>query len=220
MEMTDDIRLVVLDFDGTMADTRHIIVKTMRQTIEHMQLEPRTEQQLASMIGLPLKESFLRLHPISEQQAEECATAYRRIFETNNTAGAVTLFPHVENTLRTLHAAGKTLTIASSRNHSSLRGFVDSMHIDDIISYMLGADDTAIHKPEPEPVLRTLRDLGFCAGQTIVVGDTDYDICMGRNAGTLTCGVTYGNGTRESLHQAGADYIIDDFAQLAHIILK
>ena len=41
---------------------------------------------------------------------------------------------------------------------------------------------------------------------------------MGRNAGVKTCGVTYGNGTRQELEDAGADYLIDDFNSLIHIL--
>ena len=69
-------------------------------------------------------------------------------------------------------------------------------------------------KPHPEPVLKTLRELGFKAAEAVVVGDTTFDIDMGRRAGATTVGVTYGNGTREQLEAHEADIVIDDFAQL------
>ena len=53
--------------------------------------------------------------------------------------------------------------------------------------------------------------------ETLVVGDTVYDIQMGQRAGIKTCGVTYGNGTREQMISAKADYIIDEFPQLINI---
>jgi len=46
------------------------------------------------------------------------------------------------------------------------------------------------------------------------VGDMNVDILMGRNAGAKTCGVTYGNGTREELEEAGADYIVDSMTDI------
>ena len=52
----------------------------------------------------------------------------------------------------------------------------------------------------------------------VVVGDTHFDILMGRNAGCATIGVTYGNGSRQSLMQAGADAIADHFEQIADMI--
>ncbi|MBR6490761.1 MAG: HAD family hydrolase, partial [Bacteroidales bacterium] len=50
--------------------------------------------------------------------------------------------------------------------------------------------------------------------QTLVVGDMDVDILMGANAGTKTCGVTYGNGTKKELEEVGADYVIDNIEEL------
>lgn len=59
--------------------------------------------------------------------------------------------------------------------------------------------------------------MNYEAAETLVVGDMAVDILMGANAGTKTCGVTYGNGTKRELEEAGADYIIDSIAQLIEI---
>ena len=64
---------------------------------------------------------------------------------------------------------------------------------------LVGADDVEKAKPNLEPVLQTLSSLGFKASETLVVGDMDVDILMGKNAGAKTCGVTYGNGTKREL---------------------
>jgi len=67
-------------------------------------------------------------------------------------------------------------------------------------------------------VVRTLTAMQFEASQTLVVGDMAVDILMGANAGTKTCGVTWGNGTRKELEEAGADYIIDKMEELISLI--
>ena len=72
-------------------------------------------------------------------------------------------------------------------------------------------------KPKPEPVLKTLAAMQFDASETLVVGDMAVDILMGGNAGTKTCGVTWGNGSRETLKEAGADYIIDRMEDLLEV---
>ena len=110
------------------------------------------------------------------------------------------------------------LTIASSRSHVSLVELSHNMGIADCISYLIGADDVKEAKPMPEPVLKTLAAMRFPASETLVVGDMAVDILMGANAGAKTCGVTWGNGRREELEQAGADYIIDRMEELLHII--
>ena len=75
-------------------------------------------------------------------------------------------------------------------------------------------------KPKPEPVLRTLATMQFEANETLVVGDMAVDILMGANAGAKTCGVTWGNGTKEELQKAGADFIIDNMQELIEIADK
>jgi phosphoglycolate phosphatase len=170
------------------------------------------------MIGLPLKQAFMDLIPMNDDMGDRCTETYRRLFYENNAVYKVPAFPHVLDTLRTLSEQGYTLTIASSRSNRSLMEFVHDMGLEAIIPYVLGADNVTHAKPHPEPVLMTLQKYGCKAEEAIVVGDTKYDIEMGRNAGVKTCGVTYGNGTRQELEDAGADYLIDDFNSLIHIL--
>lgn len=184
-------------------------------TMERLCLPVADEDVCAATIGLPLSESFRTIFPsLTENQADECAETYRAIFEENKKHLVPTVFPHVTQTLKELKRRGFTLSIASSRFNRSLIDFVRTFGFDKEISLVLGADNVTKAKPDPEPVLLTLKELGFRAGETLVVGDMPYDILMGRRAGTKTCGVTYGNSSREELAGSGADYIIDDFASL------
>lgn len=212
------IKTIILDFDGTLGDTRQLIVRTMQQTITELGLDARTDEQCAAMIGLPLRQTFTNLIPMDEEMGKCCESTYRRIFYENVSTMAVPTFPHVLETLCELAAKGFTLTIASSRSRSSLIQFVESMRLQDVISFVIASDDITHSKPHPEPVLVTLRHLGAKAEETLVVGDTTFDIDMGHNAGCTTCGVTYGNHSRQQLEEAGADYIINDFAELISIV--
>ena len=212
------MKLIILDFDGTLADTRGLIVKTMQQTLDALGLEPRTDDQCAAMIGLPLKQAFTDLLPMTDEMGEQCVETYRRIFNANNALYIIPTFPNVLETLHQLHELGYILTIASSRSNRSLREFVNDMHLNEVIPYVLGAEDVARAKPHPDPVLQTLETFNCKPEDALVVGDTWYDIEMGRRAGVRTCGVTYGNGTREELMRSGADFLMDDFGELMEII--
>ena len=92
------------------------------------------------------------------------------------------------------------------------------MGIGSLFSCIIGAQDIVHAKPDAEPVLKILDILGFMAYETLVVGDMDVDILMGANAETKTCGVTWGNGTRDDLNEAGADFIIDRIEELIKIV--
>ena len=211
------IRLVILDFDGTMADTRGLIVRTMQQVIKQLHLDERTDEQCAAMIGLPLKKTFTTLLPISEEQGKVCEQLYRKIFAASDPIKSVSLFPKVLETIAALHEKGITLTIASSRGHESLDAYVEEMNLSPYIHYVLGAEDVVNAKPYPDAVLKTINELGYSAEETLVVGDMTYDILMGQRAGARTCGVTYGNGTREELLMCHSDHIIDQFETLLTI---
>ena len=212
------MKLIILDFDGTLADTRGLIVKTMQQTLDVLGLESRTDDQCAAMIGLPLKQAFTHLLPITDEIGEKCVETYRRLFNENNALYVIPTFPNVMETLHQLHEQGYTLTIASSRSNRSLMEFVNYMHLNEVIPYVLGAEDVAHAKPHPHPVLQTLETFDCKPEDALVVGDTWYDIEMGRRAGVRTCGVTYGNGSREELMRAGADFLVDDFGELIKLV--
>ncbi|HEY9551534.1 MAG TPA: HAD-IA family hydrolase [Prevotella sp.] len=218
MDKKTKIKLVVFDFDGTLADTQTVIVDTMMGVIAELGLEQRSREQCAAMIGLPLSETFATLMPLTNEMNRRCAETYERIFRENNKPGAVKLFPHVLETLTALHQKGITLTIASSRGRQSLLRFVDDFELNGIITYVLGADDVAQAKPHPEPVLKTLRELHFAPQETLVVGDTVFDIQMGQRAQAHTCGVTFGNGKRADMEQIHTEHIIDRFSDLLGLV--
>lgn len=215
----EKIRLVILDFDGTLADTQPLIIRSLQGTIAELGLPSRTDAECASIIGLPLKECFVQLMDADDPLAERCCEVYRRLFDEYNHPGAVTLFPHVEETLRELHRRGYGMAICSSRARPTLDGFVRSFGFDEMVQAVVSADDVKRGKPYPDPALRVLSLTGCQPQEALMVGDASYDILMGRAAGCPTCGVTYGNQSAAQLRDAGADCLIDDFENLLDILL-
>ena len=216
---TMSIRLIIFDFDGTLGDTRRNIVTTMQMTIEELHLPNRSEEECAATIGLPLAGCFRTLFPdIQEELIPRCAETYRRFFNENLKTIHPEAFPGVVETLAILHQKGFKLTIASSRSRNSLTELTRKTGIADYISYILGADDVKEAKPKPEPVLKTLADMHFDAGEALVVGDMAVDILMGAHAGARTCGVTWGNGTKDELEKVGANFIIDKMEDILAIV--
>ena len=204
------IRLIILDFDGTIADTSRIIIDTIQATLRELGLPFRTREQCASRIGLPLHEVFSTLVPLDDAMTAACAATYRRLFAENNVAGAVSAFPNVIETIKALKARGVLLSIATSRSRGTLTQFLRDMGVLECFSYIVCAEDVVHAKPDPEPVLKTLRALQVAADEALVVGDAPYDIMMGNRAGTKTCAVTYGNGTVEELMAAKPDWMIKE----------
>ena len=207
-EILSGIRLIIFDFDGTLGDSQKLITDTMLATIERLNLPMRSREECARTIGLPLKECFSSIIPMTDEQAEECAKVYSEIFNVKNVPGVVKAFPGVVETLERLSSQGILMSIASSRSHRTLAKLMDELDLSKYITYLIAADDVVEKKPAAESVLKTLRHFNVEAHETLVVGDTEFDILMGRNAGTHTCGVTYGNGSKESLEAAKAEWIV------------
>ena len=211
-------KLIILDFDGTLADTRELIVRTNQEAMRRMHYPVADEASIVPTIGIPLRDGIRVLFKgISEEQIPDCVKVYREVFEDLKGQIIPALFPHVKETLAALCAQGVRFTVASARGRDSLHGFLRDMGVAPYISYVLGAEDVAHNKPHPEPVLKTLRDLSVDAADALVVGDMPVDIRMGLGAGVTTCGVSYGNADWPTLLAAGANIVIDDFAELAEL---
>lgn len=213
------VKLLIFDFDGTLADTRELIVKTNQEAQRRMHYPVCEPERIIATIGVPLREGILTMYPqIRPEELPQWVKVYREVFDSLKHQIVPTLFPHVKETLEALCSQGYTCTVASSRGSESLNDFLRDMGIAPYISYVLGADDVTHAKPHPEPVLKTLRDFSVPASQAMVIGDMPVDIQMGLGAGAWTCGVSFGNADRPTLEAAGAHYVIDDFGQLTAVV--
>lgn len=210
------MKYIIFDFDGTIGDSQALIVKTLQDTMRKRGLEVKSDVECAATIGLRLDEAFVQLFEMSAEEGMACAETYRVIFEENKQHLIVQPFPHVLETIHTLHRQGYQLAIASSRGSDSLFGYVKQMGIEDCISSIIAGDLVEHVKPAPDMVFKALEEMNGTIEEALVVGDMTYDVDMAHNAGAKACAVTYGNATREELKNA--EYIIDDFAELLDIL--
>ena len=216
--MNHSIKHIIFDFDGSLLDTAPLILATMRATFEKMGLPARTEAECRSTIGLRLVDIPARLFPEHPGIGDEYAATYRSIFNELQASYAPTMFPHVAETLAELSKKGISMAVASSRSHRSLVELLELAELSQYFSSIIGGDDVKLGKPNPDPVLAVFKQAGWTSEGTLVVGDADVDILMGKAAGCTTCGVTYGNGTLTELQNAGADHIINCFSELMTLI--
>lgn len=213
--MAKKYRLVIFDFDGTLADTSECIVKTAQRTMERLGLPMRSEWEIKQTIGLPLEECFRRLvrENRTDNLIERCTDYYREEFFTLQEQ-TIRLFPGVKGWLQRLKDEGVKIAIATSRGGKSLGMLCDQLGIGDFITMRMSSDLVTEKKPAPEMVERILAELKFSPDETLVVGDTVYDIEMGQRAGCDTCGVTWGNQSEEELKTLNPTMIISEIQNL------
>ena len=171
------------------------------------------------MIGLPLNECFLHIYPgMSEMESLDCASTYCDIFDINKTRLTPSLFPGVKEALEALSQRGMTMSVASSRGHGSLVELLEMMGVEQHFAMVVGVDNVDHAKPHPEAVLTILRAMHVVTSESLMVGDMPVDIAMGKNAGTETCAVTYGNSSREQLQESKPTFLIDDMRELVSLV--
>ena len=217
--MEREIKLVIFDFDGTLADTKENIILTFQMTMKELGVEIKSRQECAATIGLTLEDAFKVLYPgMAAEKYALLRDTYRRIFKENRKILVPGLFPEVMETLEELRRRGYLMSIASSRLSPSLHSFLEDMKITHLFEYAVGGDNVEHPKPAPDAVLQILRHYNLSAEEAFVVGDMPFDINMATNAGVKSCGVTWGNADAAQLKESGANYIIDKMSQLLEIL--
>ena len=211
---------ILFDFDGTLGDTREGIIRTVQGTLKRMGLAEADPTEVSKTIGLPLPDCFRLATSTPESRIDEATAIYREIFPAL-ALDHITLFPSVLETLALLHDKGIRMAIVSSRHHMSLDPLVQCLGIIQYIPIenVYGEDEALRPKPAPDLALKILREMELKAADTLVVGDTIYDLQMGAAAGCLTCGVTYGNQSRQQLLSAHPDHLIDHFCSLVDMTI-
>ena len=211
------IRNLIFDFDGTLADTSLGIVRCTQATLETMGLPLSTPERICATIGLPLADCFARGTDTPAERIEEACATYRRLFDSIAVPSFV-LFPGVAETLAALDARGFRMSIATSRGSRSLQMLLERMGAAAYFCASAASDTVSRHKPEPDPALYVLEKMGGKPEESLVIGDTTFDILMGQAAGCRTCGVTWGNQDRAQLQAASPDWILDRIEELPGLL--
>lgn len=211
------IKNILFDFDGTLADTAPGIIATEVATFTKMGLPIPTEAAMRSGIGLPLGESLRTAANLPDELIDEAVTTYRALFPIYE-VGNVSVFPGVHETLEELKARGIRMAIATSRGSNSLGVFLERFDMAKFFEDKVTASDNLPPKPEPDIVLTLLARMGIDKDETLVVGDTTFDIGMGSAAGCRTCAVTWGNHSAERLLTASPTHTIDRIDEILKIL--
>ena len=211
------IRNLIFDFDGTLADTSLGIVRCTQATLRELGVPESTPERICATIGLPLPDCFARGTDTPPELVAAACDTYRRLFD-DIAVPCIVLFPGMAGTLAELHARGLRMSIATSRGSRSLQMLLGRMGVLEHFCAMAASDTVARHKPAPDPALSVLEQMGGLAAESVVVGDTVFDIQMGKAAGCRTCGVTWGNQDRAQLQTAAPDWILDRIEELPGIL--
>lgn len=213
-------KLAIFDFDGTLVDSAPGIVEVMRDVCVEYKFSDKTLELWSHLIGVPLVRQIEILFPDHPQEFfEEVAARYREIYDLK----AIEICPPfagLEEMLRTLCDAEILISIASSKRRHLIDTVLEFHSLTKYFNLIVGAEEVTKHKPDPEPVLISVKKLGVQLAESVVIGDSSYDLDMARNAGVDAIGVTTGIHTREYLAKSEPKHIVSALPEVTDLIVN
>jgi len=192
-------RTILFDFDYTLADSSAAVVECVNFALRSMALPEAEPAQIRRTIGLSLPEAFLRLAGASQKDRTQ---EFRRFFRQRSDQVMVDwteLFEFVPGTVRSLHEAGKTLGIVSTKFRCRIEAVLRREGLARRFEVVVGGEDVQEFKPDPQGLLMALSKLECTRREALFVGDSLADAEAAQRAGLDFLAVLSGTTPREDL---------------------
>lgn len=198
--------VVLFDLDGTLLDSGAMILASLRHaTRTVLQREIPDEHLLAPVGGSGLREQMRALDP---ERAEELVDVYREHNEAlhDGLVACDGIVPVVER----LHREGRRLGVVTAKRHATVALATHALPFLGDLDVVVAWEDTARHKPHPDPILVALERLEATPAETAYVGDSPFDLAAARAADVLAVAVTWGGiHSSERLAREQPDAVVD-----------
>lgn len=209
------MKLAIFDVDGTISDSQAHILAAMTEAFGAVGLPVPPRAAVLAIVGLSLPVAMAELAPAADTATQAAlVAAYKASYFTGRAASPAPLYPGARDCL--LHLAAREdwlLAVATGKSRRGLAALIAHHGLEGLFTSLQVADDHP-SKPHPAMVQEALRAAGIDAKDAVMIGDTTFDIEMGRAAGVATIGVSWGYHPVSELKKAGAGRIVDSFSEL------
>ena len=215
------MKLIVFDVDGTLVDSQHLIVAAQRTAFAAPGLPAPSREQSLSVVGLSLVQAFTALvWPAGP--VEGLAESYRQAFQRLRADPAYhePLFPGADALLAEL--AGRDdvrLGIATGKSRRGVAHLIERNRWEGLFATIQTADD-APSKPHPAMLHQAMAETGVGPPDSVMVGDSTFDMAMAHAAGMAAIGVSWGYHAPRALEAAGAEVIVDSYPALRRHLVE
>jgi phosphoglycolate phosphatase len=190
-------RLLVFDWDGTLADSASIIVRAIQQACRDLELPVPSDTQARYVIGLGLHDAIRHVAPdLHEDDYGKYSARYREHYMARDFD--IPLFPGVPEMLEELAARGYLLGLATGKSRAGLDHSLARAGLQPRFDATRCADE-GFPKPHPDMLLTLMHQLAAEPHETLMIGDTTHDLELAKNAKTAAVAVTYGAHTSAEL---------------------
>ena len=205
--------LIVFDWDGTLMDSEARIVACLQAAAADIEEPSPSRESAKEVIGLGLPEAMQHLFPLAEAQTHSrLIESYRRHFLGDSLAPSI-LFNSTRTVLEGLANTDRFLAIATGKSRRGLDKVLSETGLGEYFHATRCADE-AFSKPHPQMLQEIMTQLGVAAAQTLMIGDTEFDMQMAANADVDAVGVSYGVHSCARLAATGALHCLADLAEL------
>ncbi|OWY08676.1 HAD family hydrolase [Thioclava sp. F42-5] len=214
------MKLAIFDVDGTISDSQNHITHAMTLGFEAAGLPAPAASEVLQIVGLSLPLAVARLAPEHDAETQaRIVEGYKQSYMTTRAASPAPLYPGAEALLRKLAARDDMLlAVATGKSRRGLRALIEHHGLEGLFVSLQTADDHP-SKPHPSMIGAALSETGVDARDAVMIGDTSFDMAMGRSAGVATIGVRWGYHAPHLLEAAGAHQMVDDFDSLETTLL-
>ena len=174
------INTVLFDFDGTIMNTNQVVIESWQHTFRKVEGKERPVESIIETFGEPLLISMAKLLP--QITVEEGVSIYRSYMRDHFTK-MIEPFPGMVDLIKELYERDYKLGLVTSRMGQATRDGLEQYNMIQYFDCLVSCDDTDKHKPYPEPVNIALRKLSSLPSESIMLGDSIFDIQCARNAG-------------------------------------
>ena len=210
---------VLLDFDGTIADTGEGIYDSVRYAVRAMGFDPLPEEIVHTFIGPPVFSSFKRALNLSDEDSAKAVEKYRESY-MNGGIYRLSFYDGMEKLLNDIKKSGIKLAVASSKPENFIIEILKYLKISDLFDFISAPESDRAPESKTALVERAVTVLNVDKSKTVMIGDRYFDIEGAREAKVDSIGVTFGFGDKDELIKSGADYIADSTGDIRRIIFS
>ena len=212
-----NIKHICFDLDGTLVKSDTTIYKATLKTLEHLNIKGEiAEDKFIEMIGMHFIDIFEKFN-LDVPHFQKFIDIYKKLYFDFIDESKV--YPGVEDTLSFLkNGRDLKISLLTTKGQNQAEKIIDHFELSKYFDFVMGRREGIVHKPSAEPLLFICNELEIDVRDTMIVGDTELDILCGKNAGAITCGVTYGYRTEESLKENNPDYLVDDINEIKSLM--
>jgi pyrophosphatase PpaX len=207
--------VVLFDLDGTVIDSGAIILASMRHAAREVLGEEPPDELLMAAVGGPGLEA--QMHALAPDRVEELVRVYRAHNEPLHEE--LVCCPGIDDVLVRLKDEGRRLGIVTAKRRATVERAFDVLPLEHLFDTVVGGDETARHKPDPEPLLLAASRLEVSPKECAYVGDSPFDVRAAKTADMYAIAVTWGGiHDRAKLEAEEPDAIVESAEELLGVL--